>query len=216
MYLVKTDEFGDTLWTRTYGGDSSDIANSMALTSDGGFVLAGYTNSSGEGGLDVYLVRTDSVGDTLWTRTYGGAGSDLARSVVQATDGGFIVGGRTTSSECGSWAMYILRLDHSGDTLWTRTFGCTPTNMRTTVEEAHAGGVVFSGTAGSGWDRHFIIIKTNSMGDSLWTSAFGAGTENYSMAKTSDGGYIFTGVSASYPGDGRLILIKTDDHGHVH
>ncbi|MBM3324681.1 MAG: hypothetical protein FJY66_03350, partial [Calditrichaeota bacterium] len=81
FYLVKTDSHGDTLWTRTYGRTASDAAYCIQQTADGGYIVAGYSESEDANGHDCYLVKTDEQGDTLWTRTYGGTATDYARSV---------------------------------------------------------------------------------------------------------------------------------------
>jgi len=87
-YLIKTDASGDTIWTRTYGGSSSDHAYSVQQTTDGGYIVTGWTSSFGAGSSDVYLLKTDASGDTLWTRAYGGTGYDCASSGQQTTDSG--------------------------------------------------------------------------------------------------------------------------------
>jgi Tol biopolymer transport system component len=124
VYLVKTDANGDTLWTRTYGGASDEDGWCVDQTSpDGGYIIAGWTRSFGAGGKDLYLVKTDADGDTLWTRTYGGADDDWAMSVEQTPDGGYIMVGWTKSFGMGANDIYVIRTDASGDTLWTRTYG---------------------------------------------------------------------------------------------
>ena len=87
----------DTLWTRTYGGALEDRGYSVQQTNDGGFIIVGTTKSFGAGEADVYLIRTNSGGDTLWTRTYGGVDNDFARSVQQTSDGGFVISGWTSN-----------------------------------------------------------------------------------------------------------------------
>ena len=90
VYLIKTNSFGDTLWTRTYGGAGYDDGRSVQQTSDGGYIVAGWTNSFGDGN-QVYLIKTNAQGDTLWTKAYGGTDGDLGYSVQQTSDGGYIV-----------------------------------------------------------------------------------------------------------------------------
>jgi hypothetical protein len=113
-YLIKTDSNGDTLWTRTYGriwGSNKDNwGYSVAPTSDGGYIIAGWTSSFGTGGYDVYLIKTDSNGDTLWTKTYGGSGDDFGNSVAQTGDGGCIITGYTFSYGAGDGDVYLIKL----------------------------------------------------------------------------------------------------------
>jgi len=88
VWLIKTNASGDTLWTRTYGGTNGDQGYSVQQTSDGGYIIAGWTNSFGAGGYDVYLIKANASGDTLWTKTYGGTNDDYGNSVQQTSDGG--------------------------------------------------------------------------------------------------------------------------------
>ena len=98
VYLVKTDSFGNQLWNRTHGGTGDDRGNFGVLTGDGGYAIAGYTNSSGFGGNDVYLVKTDSSGILQWQKTFGGTGDDIGSSIVQTMDGGYAVAGSKDSN----------------------------------------------------------------------------------------------------------------------
>src|SRR2546427_10709040 len=102
------------LWARTYGGAQTEDARSAKQTSDGGFIVAGTTNSFGAGGFDMWVVRLDSLGHVVWQRTYGGTGNDFALSVDQTPDGGFIVAGNTASFGAGSYDAWVLRLDAMG------------------------------------------------------------------------------------------------------
>src|SRR5207247_781050 len=108
----KTDTIGDTLWTKTFGGIYDDEALFVNQTTDGGYIIAGWTSSFGAGGWDdVYLVRTDANGDSLWTKTYGGVNGDVAWSVQQTTDGGFIITGGTSSFGSGGYDVYLIKTD---------------------------------------------------------------------------------------------------------
>jgi len=115
VYLIKTDVVGDTLWTKTFGGTAVDWAIDVRQTPDGGYVIAGATQSFGAGGEDVYLIRTDSLGDTLWTKTFGGAGMDAGTSLALTDDCGIIVTGYTSSSGFGSYDAYVIKTDENGD-----------------------------------------------------------------------------------------------------
>ena len=128
LYLVRTNGSGDTLWTRTYGGPNHDVGNSVQQTSDGGFIVAGTTYRS-VGDADAYLIRTDSLGDTLWTRFFGGTGVDGGSSVRQTLDGGYIVGGRTTSFGAGNDDVWLIKTDANGSAAVQEPQGSRP-NVR--------------------------------------------------------------------------------------
>jgi len=167
VYLVKTDPQGDPLWTRTYGGANEDRASSVQQTSDGGYIIVGHTSSFGAGGSDVYLVKTNSQGDTLWTETFGGTSDDGGSSVRQTTDGGYIVAGTTGSFGAGANDVWLIRTSPSGDSLWTRTFGGTSDDGGSSIRQTSDGGYVISGATnsfGAGWSDVYLI-KTDPNGN---------------------------------------------------
>jgi hypothetical protein len=110
-------------WSRTYGGTNDDEGRSVRQTTDDGYVIVGYTSSYGAGNADIYLVRTDVLGDTLYTRTFGGPGDDRGYSVERTTDGGFVVVGSTATFGAGNLDVYLVKTNATGDTLWTKTYG---------------------------------------------------------------------------------------------
>ena len=142
-YLIKTDAFGDTIWTRNYGGINQDYAECIRETVDGGYIIAGHTLSYGVGEADIYLVRIDSIGDTLWTKTFGGLDSEHGESVDITDDGGFIVTGRTDSF--GFHNFYPVRTDSSGDSLWTMVIYGEENDWAYSVQQTSDGGYIVGG-----------------------------------------------------------------------
>lgn len=137
----------DTLWTRTYGGGSTDEAYAVWHNDDGGYVLAGMTDSFGAINQDMYLVRTDSLGDTLWTRMYGGTVSERATGAQQTADGGFVAAGWTSSYGSGLWEYYLVKMDAAGDTTWTATYGGADEDKAEDVIQTSDGGYALTGSA---------------------------------------------------------------------
>jgi hypothetical protein len=123
IWLIKTNTNGDTVWTKTYGGAGWDFAHSITTLADSTYVIAGETYSYGNGQRDVYLIRFDLNGDTLWTKTYGGTGNDAAKYIFTDRNNNLVVIGNTDSYGAGNSDVYILHLDLNGDTLWTKTIG---------------------------------------------------------------------------------------------
>ncbi len=220
FWLIKTDASGDTIWTRTYGGTLWDKSFSVAQTVDDGYVIAGFTMSFAAGMFDVYLVKTDAAGDTMWTRTYGGDSSDSGRSVVQTADGGYVITGCTNSFGVDGDNVWLIKTDAAGDTIWTRTYGDTWPAYGYSVAQTADGGYIISGWTGSfgTYYSDVYLIKTDAAGDTMWTRTWGgtAADKGYSVAQTTDGGYAVAGYTASFgAGASDVWLIKTDSAGRV-
>jgi len=216
FYLVKTDNCGEPLWTRTYGGSSTDQAYSVQQTADGGYIVAGRTWSFGAGYDDFYLVKTNSQGDTLWTHTYGGWSNEYANSVRQTADGGYIMAGWTWSFGVAQ-DFYLVKTNSSGDTLWTRTYGGSSSDWAYSVQQTADGGYIIAGwTWSSGAEQDFYLVKTNNQGDTLWTRTYGGIRSDYasSVQQTTDGGYIVAGSTQSFgAGAEDFYLVKTNSLG---
>jgi predicted secreted protein len=220
VYLVKTDASGDTVWTRTYGGTDDDWGRSLAQTADGGYVITGYSESYGAGGCDVWLIRADASGDTIWTRTYGGTRDDYGYSVRQTADGGYVITGETWFYGVGFCDVWLIKTDASGDTMWTRTYGGTDYDRGESVLQTADGGYVITGETSSfgAGGSDVWLIKTDAAGDTMWTRTFGGAGNDYdeSVAQTADGGYIIAGYTGSFSAGGLdAWLIKTDSAGNA-
>ncbi|MEO5569604.1 MAG: T9SS type A sorting domain-containing protein [Bacteroidia bacterium] len=168
VYLAKTDGNGDLLWTKIFGGNTNDAGYSVQQTTDGGYIIAGYTSNFGAGIYNVYLIRTDANGDSLWTKTFGGAVDDQAYSVRQTMDGGFIITGHTSSFGGGPSSVYLIKTDTNGNCLWSRTFGGPGADYGSSVEQTADGGYIIAGQTpnfGAG-SLDMYLIKTDSLGHS--------------------------------------------------
>lgn len=220
VYLIKTNDNGDLLWSKTYGGFEYDRGLSVIQTDNGGFIVAGFTSSFGAGGGDVYLIRTDSNGDSLWTNTFGGIYYDEGYSIVQTTDGGYIIAGTTYSFGAGGGDVYLIKLDVNGDSLWTKTYGGIYRDLGSSVSQTSDGGYIVTGYTESfgAYPGNVFLIRTDNEGDTIWTKTFGGqnSDEGRSVMQTIDGGYIITGGTDSFgAGYYDVYLIKTDENGIV-
>jgi len=216
--LMKTDGAGDTLWAGAYGGSGYDYAYAVEQTADSGYIIAGYTDSYGAGNGDVYLVKTDAAGDTVWRRTYGGPAYDYGYSIERTADDGYIIVGYTDSFGVGGDDVYLIKTDSAGDTVWTRTYGGADWDQGNSVEQTIDGGYIIAGYTRSfgagGYDVY--LIKTDGAGDTVWTRTYGGPGYDYgySAEQTADGGYIVAGYTRSFgAGLEDVYLVKTDDVG---
>lgn len=222
-YLVKTDSSGNIQWTKTYGGINNDDASSVSQTSDGGYIIAGTSSSFSDTLGDIYVVKTNSIGDTLWTKSYGSSlndAVDMGKSVQQTTDHGFIIAGVTISSSSGEFAR-LMKIDSSGTMQWTKLYGTGNSSSDasfSSVQQTADGGYIATGYTsnfGAGQDDYFLI-KTNSTGDTSWTRTYGSDNVDDAnfVKQTSDGGYIVGGVTLGFAAGGEhLYLVKTDSSG---
>lgn len=211
----------ETLWTKTYGGDATDIGASIQQTFEGGYIVCGYTESFGAGEADVWLLKTDSLGDTLWTQTYGGTKADIGWWIRQTSDSGYIVAGATQSFGAGSSDVWLIKTKANGDTIWTKTYGGTNNDNAKSVQVTVEGGYIVCGASSSfnpGADNDVYLIKTDSHGDTLWTKTFGGLGEDAGLEvqQTRDYGYIIVGETQNIPaGDIDVYVIKTDSLGNI-
>jgi hypothetical protein len=204
----------------TYGGAGNDGASSIIQTIDGGFAIAGSTNSSGFGKSDFWLVKTDTSGNLQWNKTYGGAEKEGAYSIVQTDDGGYALAGPTYSFGMGNGDFWLVKTDANGEVQWNKTYGGTNWEEPRCMIKTSDGGFAIAGftTSYGAGGRDFWLIKTDSNGNEQWNKTYGgAGNEEaYSIVQTVDGGYALLGTTLSFgAGWGDFWLVKTDSLGNV-
>jgi hypothetical protein len=211
FYLIKTDGSGNLSWNQTYGGAGSEVANSLVQTSDGGYALAGATESFGAGGSDFWLVKTDTNGNMMWNQTYGGTDFDGAQSVVQTSDGGFALAGRTDSFGAGHYDFWLVKTDANGNMIWNKTYGGTDHDEATSLMQTSDEGYVLAGSANSFDNGGVWLVKTDVSGNMIWNKTYGQQIDKkaQSVIETSDGGYALTGTG------GYVWLIKTNGNGDI-
>jgi hypothetical protein len=154
------------MWSQTYGGADQEVAHSLVETSDGGYALAGYTNSSGAGHDDFWLVKTDANGNMEWNQTYGGVESDVANSLVETSDGGYALAGWTASFGAGDNDFWLVKTDANGNMEWNQTYGESEEEVAYSLVEASDGGFAIAGYTGSfgAGEADFWLIKTDEYG----------------------------------------------------
>jgi hypothetical protein len=227
-WVIKIDSLGTIQWQNTIGGSDYDYLNSIIQTSDGGYLLGGYSRSniSGDktenslGGFDYWIVKIDNVGNIQWQNTIGGSSSDELYSLVQTTDGGFILGGYSYSNISGDKTenligglnhadYWIVKTDSLGNIQWQNTIGGNHVDKLFSIVQTTGGGYLLGGysysnasgdkTENSFGSYDYWIVKTDSLGNIQWQNTIGgeAFDELYSIVQTIDGGYILGGMSNS-------------------
>ena len=188
-------------WAKTYGnvGESS-WANSIRQTSDGGYIVAGFTSAN------FWILKLNGSGDVQWQKTYGGTNSDWAYSIQQTSDGGYILAGMTDSFGAGHYDAWVLKLDGNGNVQWEKTYGGTNDDYAYSIQQTSDGGYIVVGGAGSvgAW-----VLKLDGNGNVVWQKSY----EGYifiSVKRTSGGGYIVAG--ADFHG---LWILRLDTSGNV-
>ncbi len=170
---MKTDAYGDTLWTRFYDNQPIDICFSMQLTSDGGCIMAGYTGVWPD--YKALLIKTDAVGDTLWTRSYTCGDATIGyfgQSAQQTSDGEYIITGYTSNPDYSN-DIFLIKTNSYGDTLWTQIYDKNEYDMGNSVKQTLDGGFIIAGKTAFSWYSYVFLIKTDVVGDTLWTRTYG-------------------------------------------
>ena len=201
----------------TFGGTSEDYGYSVQQTTDGGYVIAGSTSSFGAGESDVYLIKTDANGNSVWSKTFGGDSSDYGYSVQQTSDGGYIIAGYTESFGARYGDVYLIKTDGNGNLLWQKKFDGICIDYGRSVQQTSDGGYIIAGYGGYANGYYDVyLIKTDANGNSAWTKTFGRSDWDYgySVQQTTDGGYIIAGSTYSYGAGSDVYLIKTDASGN--
>jgi len=220
VYVVKLDANGNLQWTKTIGGTEIDWGHSLIQTSDGGYAIAGYTESFGAGKADVYLVKLDANGNLQWTKTIGGENIYSGSSLIQTSDGGYAIAGTTQSFGAGEADVYVVKLDANGNLQWTKAIGGPASEEGSSLIQTSDGGYAIAGTTqsfGAGdWD--FYVVKLDAKGNLQWTKNIGGPSDDWglSLIQTSDGGYAIAGHTFSFgAGEWNVYVVKLDKNGNA-
>lgn len=226
LLLIKTDGNGNVEWERTYGEGGTYVGNSVADTSDGGYIVCGWTTAGPAMNFDLYLLRTSSSGDVIWEKRFGGSRPEEGNSVIETSDGGYLIAGRTDSSGAGSSDMYLAKTDASGELLWEKTFGKAFYDVAEDVKEILGEGYVIAGGISMPLDQispemsikreSVYLVRTDLSGDLVWEKSIGdRGRDSiaHSVELTPDRGFIVAGQKMSDQGDWDMYIVRTDGNG---
>jgi hypothetical protein len=211
LYLLKIDEDGNQLFQKTYGGGLNDFGFNVIGTSDGNLLLLGLTNSYGVG-YDIFLVKVNLAGDTLWQKNYGGAGYDSAKGIIETDDGGILILGPASNGSTTDFRT--LRLDAQGNELWQKNYSSPYNDSGLDIAAAGNDEYLLFGRRQDG-DSDFYTIKVDGQGDTLWTATYGGPDyeEGHSIFRTQDDGFVLCGHSASQDPLHNFYGVKIDQNG---
>ncbi|NIP55678.1 MAG: hypothetical protein GWN77_06655 [Gammaproteobacteria bacterium] len=202
IYLIKSEPNGNIKWQNTFGGDDWDRAFSVQQTSDGGYIIAGFTYSYGTGESDVYLLKVDSSGNQDWDQYFGGDFWDEGYSVRQTSDQGYIIVGSTYSFGAGEYDVYLIKTQSNGHKQYEKTFGGTGDDNAWSVCQTTDGGYIITGYTESFIEggRSIYLIKTDPATEIVWQKTIGRSDDDvgYFVQQTQDGGYIIAGYTTDY------------------
>lgn len=228
MLVLKFDSSGNLSWAKTIGKedtrDQTEGGGNGALqqTSDGGYIMSGFTEGYGAGGWDAFIVKLDSSGNLSWAKTIGGSDNDNGLSVRQTSDGGYIMSGGTKSSGSGDYDIFITKLDSSGNLSWAKAIGGSKKDVaESNIVQTSDGGYAVTGVTKSYADSSgdLFVLKLDFSGNLSWMKAFGeAGSLDYSnsIQQTSDGGYVVGGATGDGGTESRgLLVLKLDSLGNL-
>lgn len=220
VWLVRTDAYGNTLWNKSFGGTQYDFGNMVKPTTDGGFIIAGFTGSYGAGGNDGWLIKTNASGITTWSKTLGDGGLQELEAVVQTTDGGYAAVGINYTTGTQYYDIYLVRLDSNGDSLWTKNIGGQSYEIGNSIQQTADGGFIIGGQTYSygNEDGDFYMVKTDANGVVQWEKTYANNglQEAHYVQIASAGGYVLVGDAdnlATGLGDTDIWLIRTDTNG---
>jgi PKD repeat protein len=225
VWMVKLDPSGNIEWQKRYGGtgfETTDSAQFVQQTSDGGYIVSAYTSSFGAGNSDFWILRLDSIGNVIWQKTFGGGGSELVRCIRQ-TDNGYVVTGYSVSFGSGGYPdLWVLSLNGDGDVIWQKSYGDSEWELGNSIQQTTDGGYVVAGQTSSFTSGNDVsdlwIVKLGSDGSVTWQKAYDWDwcDEAYSIEQTPDGGYVVLGWSNDSQMDGDLFrVLKVDSNGAV-
>lgn len=221
-FLMKLDMNGNRQWFKIYGGEEDDIAEGTVELADGGFVTAGISASYGNPiPSDLrhsWFIRTNSTGDTLWTRCYGGDKQDYGYSIASTAAGGFLAVGYTMSRGQGEQDGWLLRIKDNGDTLWTHTYAAGGDTRFFQIIPTIDKGFILAGYTQplQGSKALGLIVKTDAAGNELWQKTFGGENDDiefHSVAQLPNGNLMFSGVNHKEEPDGNAYVLITDEYG---
>ena len=220
VWLIKTDQYGNEEWNKTFGGNSSDRGYAVQRSGNDGYVIVGRTRPLGVGDSYVWLIKTDNNGNEVWNKTYGDSSEQSGFSVQQTFDGGYIITGYHLWILEGSSDVLLIKTDESGNEIWYNTLGGVSSQRGNSVQQTPDEGYIIAGITYSSntISDDVLLLKTDQNGNEIWRKTFGGSLWDggHSVQITTDGGYIIAGYTDYdiFTQERKAWLIKTDENGN--
>ena len=218
FWVIKLDRNGNKQWDKTFGGSGRDECRCIITTSDGGYAMAGTTESKGNGQSDFWMIKLDRNGNKQWDKTFGGSGRDECRCIITTSDGGYAMAGTTESKGNGQSDFWLVKLDMNGHKQWDKTFGGKKfEECVSVIQDSYDNGYVLGGHTMSqglgGFD--LLILKTNNIGNKKWEKTFGSKRFDiaYDIVELDNHSYVIAGYTET-KGNADLFIIKLKNNGY--
>ena len=199
IWVIKLNSAGVIQWQKTYGGSSADVPHSIQQTSDGGYVVAGFTKSFGAGLQDYFIIKLNSTGGVVWQKAYGGADNEVIRYIKQVSDGGYLAAGFTHSFGTKG-DILLIKLDADGNLEWDLRYGGAKFEEPSSILEVADGYIIMEQTGSFSGNTDGWVFKIRDDGQLDWQKRFGGGSfdELSAALPTPDGGFISAGETKSF------------------
>ncbi len=219
LILVEMDSLGNILLSKQFGGIDHDAGFDLNRDSSGAILACGYTMSQGSGNRDVWLLKCNAQGDTIWQSVWGGSNAETAYRIFSKSATQYMVAGETRTFGNGNYDLLLLSTDSSGTVQWYKTFGSNQSEHFADAIETADGGILL-GASGSGFTyggSDWFVVRTDANGDSLWSRHFGTTGNDYLNSLTEDvsGNYYLLGTEDVLPDSAQMTLKKLNNSGQL-
>lgn len=219
VFVAEVDTAGHKIWERYFGGPYCDYGAAVISCPDGGYLVAGGTESYGAGCYDVYLIKLNSQGQEVWEKTYGEQGSDCGYALLAAPDGGYLLAGNTDSTESGKTNIYLVKIDKQGNLLWERQYVDSNNCYAWALRPSADGGYLIAGeredwtVKGGGFKSY--LLKIDVQGKLIWAKSYGENyySTTYALVQSREGDLLLLGKHESARRSHDLYILKTDSNG---
>lgn len=215
IYVLMLDASGLRLWSKNLGGAGVEQGWQVRELQNGGFLIAGTTNSFGNGGYDGYLARLDQNGTLQWEQAYGGEDWDFLYSVVERPDGSFLAAGETFGAGSGANDGWLIHVTSAGELDWQRTYGGAEEDLFRSISSTVDGGAIMAGGITEDGNENVWLVRVDDIGDTLWTRSLGGDSVDYAVRaiETQDGGFAGVGSTESFSEYTEAYHFKVDASG---